>query len=185
METTQRSAPPIANMAAQAFSLMVMLIILQLQITLHSTLAAATLSPQRQLFAKRANSAQYGILAYITWNSATMTRSVNINIPNATATGWAFGKTVPISSTGWSHFALVRSGNEWSVYANGVKQIINANSSFTLPSNTAPFIFGADQPSSSSTLTYQGYMDDIRITKGVARYTENFTPPDSHPTTGP
>ena len=33
--------------------------------------------------------------------------------------------------------------------------------------------------SGANTLPFSGYMDDIRITAGVARYTTTFTPPTS------
>jgi hypothetical protein len=40
-----------------------------------------------------------------------------------------------------------------------------------------PLAIGAQQ----STLTnyFSGYIEDLRITKGLARYTANFTPPTS------
>jgi len=135
---------------------------------------------QKHLFAKRATNNNWGLLCYINRNSTTGRYSVTMFIPNAAGTGWAINKTVPISFTGWSHFALVRSGNEWSIYIDGVKDVLNANLSLTIPSNTAAFTLGADAATPSTTSSnYVGYMDDIRITKGVARYTEAFTPPDA------
>lgn len=139
---------------------------------------------QKHLFAKRATTSNFGLLSYITRNTVTGLYAVTVFIPNAAGNGWAISKNVPISFTGWTHFALVRSGNEWSVYINGVKDVLNANLSITVPSNTAALTIGADSAAGTGTSGYVGYMDDIRITKGVARYTANFTPPPAHPTSG-
>jgi len=74
----------------------------------------------------------------------------------------------------WYHVAVVRNGSTVTGYVNGVAlsspmtigtNIINSNSS-------AKFSIGV------STMDYfTGYMDDVRITKGLARYTTTFTPP--------
>jgi hypothetical protein len=142
---------------------------------------------QKHLFAKRATGSVFGLLCYISRNSTTGRYSVTMNIPNAAGNGWAISRNVPISFTGWSHFALVRSGNEWSIYIDGVKDVLNANLSLTIPSNTAALTIGADSAAAAGPGNngYVGYMDDIRITKGVARYTANFTPPGSHPVVDP
>ena len=74
----------------------------------------------------------------------------------------------------WNHFAVVRSGSTISVYANG-----SAISSFTesgvINSGSGPIRFGE-----SNHTGYQFsppmYLDEFRITKGIARYTGNFTP---------
>ena len=75
----------------------------------------------------------------------------------------------------WNHFAVVRSGSTITVYANG-----SAISSFTesgvINSGGGPIRFGE-----SNHTGYQFsppmYLDEFRITKGVARYTSNFTSP--------
>jgi hypothetical protein len=77
----------------------------------------------------------------------------------------------------WYHLALVRNNGVVSMYVNGVAQTV------TYPNQTASYL---DQNSIlqvgrwlGATTTYEffGYMDDLRITKGVARYTANFIPP--------
>jgi hypothetical protein len=80
----------------------------------------------------------------------------------------------------WSHVALVRSGSTNTFYVGGT-------SAFTIGSgstlNTTPN--GVRIGSALHTIGqhYTGYVDDVRITKGVARYTSNFTPPIApHPT---
>ena len=73
---------------------------------------------------------------------------------------------IPLNS--WTHVALTRSGTAMRMYANGV-----AIGSYTIPAGN---VFGGNTilnigQQGSGSRYYQGYMDDLRITKGVARYT--------------
>lgn len=72
----------------------------------------------------------------------------------------------------WHHIAVVRSGSTITTYLNGVAQnIVTTSTTFS----GVPY-FGAGLY--SSVLYYgAGYMDEVRITKGYARYTVDFTPP--------
>jgi len=79
-----------------------------------------------------------------------------------------------ILSSAWVHFAIVRSGTTLTAYANGTSVGSTTNSTdLNLAATTQSWI-GAI---SSSAGTFNGYIDDLRITKGYARYTSNFTPP--------
>jgi hypothetical protein len=79
--------------------------------------------------------------------------------------------TTNLSANSWLHAALVRSSGTVKGYLNGVEQFSVANSfNFTLTSWRVGSSWNAISASS-------GYIDDLRITKGVARYTSNFTPP--------
>lgn len=81
------------------------------------------------------------------------------------------GSTVP--TTTWAHIAVVRSGSTWAVYINGTQSYTRTLSG-TLAQTAASVVIGSDLLGVSA---FNGYMDDLRITKGVARYTANFTPP--------
>lgn len=71
----------------------------------------------------------------------------------------------------WYHCALVRSSGTLKFYLDGVEKSSNA---FSYDMNVVSGLqIGSHKSSSSDGL----YLDDIRITKGVARYTANFTPP--------
>jgi hypothetical protein len=67
---------------------------------------------------------------------------------------------------------MVKSSVGVDIYVNGVK------------SSTTHTIVGTPQSSTGTAFTigaytngfYQGYIDELRITKGIARYTSNFTP---------
>jgi len=75
-----------------------------------------------------------------------------------------------IPTGSWAHIAVVRSSGSLQGYVNGVGGTPFA-SSFTVP-NTANSRIGL-----VAGFLLNGYIDDFRITKGIARYTSNFTPP--------
>jgi hypothetical protein len=75
-----------------------------------------------------------------------------------------------ISASTWNHVALVRYGSTVTMYLNGVSQGTATDSNNK--SNADLWVGG------QNTLYYlNGYIDDLRITKGIARYTAAFTPP--------
>ena len=72
----------------------------------------------------------------------------------------------------WQHIAAVRSSNVFSIYIDGVKSSASYTRSDAF-NNSSFFSFGPRQAGASNRL----YMDDIRFTTNVARYTATFTPP--------
>ena len=93
-------------------------------------------------------------------------------------------------STGtWYHIALERSGTTLKVYIDGTSVISVSASTTALRNSEDPFRIGVfnDASTGSPSLDwyFNGHIDDLRITKGLARYGTNFTPPTSaHETTG-
>jgi hypothetical protein len=74
----------------------------------------------------------------------------------------------------WNHAAFVRSGSSFVCYLNG--QIDKtATISTTVNSTLAPSRFGGATHTSGQHLN--GYIDEVRVTKGFARYLAPFTPP--------
>jgi len=73
----------------------------------------------------------------------------------------------------WQHVALVRKGTTVTLYVDGVSRA-TATSSTTLTDNILRVSGFVD--TQSSVYTYNGYMDEIRISK-YARYQSSFTPP--------
>jgi hypothetical protein len=80
--------------------------------------------------------------------------------------------TLPPSNQ-WVHYALVRAGNIFTIYRDGTA---TASASHAIRDFTASMcnIGGSAE---NASYCHNGYIDDLRITKGVARYTSNFTPP--------
>ena len=102
---------------------------------------------------------------YILYIDTTQKLANFINGFNSVGSGTAAINT-------WHHVAMVRSGSTITTYLNGVSQnTVTASTTFS----GVPY-FGAAL--FSGTFFYgAGYMDELRITNGVARYTANFTPP--------
>lgn len=76
----------------------------------------------------------------------------------------------------WVHIALVRSANDWTIYVNGVSKATR-NSNTTLAAGARALYVGDDQYFHAAR-AYAGWMDEVRISKGIARWTANFTPPN-------
>jgi hypothetical protein len=78
-----------------------------------------------------------------------------------------------LTAGAWNHVAWSRSAGTNNVYVNGtLGHTWSASTDF---GNFKPLTIGAGTSSSGESLT--GYIQDLRITKGYARYTANFTPP--------
>lgn len=78
-----------------------------------------------------------------------------------------------LSSGVWYHFALTRNGSNFRFFLDGVSQGTEVDSS-TIPN--------LDQPLNISYLApnhIDGWIDEYRISKGIARWTSNFTPPSA------
>lgn len=78
------------------------------------------------------------------------------------------------SANTWYHIALVRSGTTMATYIDGTQQGTNTNSSDIQIS--APVYIGI---SSGLNRPLNGWLDEIRISKGTAVWTTNFTPPSA------
>lgn len=82
--------------------------------------------------------------------------------------------TETVSANTWSHIAMThKSGSGIKIWVNGV-----GTGSYTAVVGTPQHNSGPPLGIGSMfTADVQGYIDDLRITKGVERYTSNFTPP--------
>jgi hypothetical protein len=75
----------------------------------------------------------------------------------------------------WTHYAVTRQGNTFRTFQNGI-QISTFTSAAAFPAGSGALQIGRFF---SSYYFKGGYIDELRITKGVARYTSNFTPQTS------
>lgn len=84
--------------------------------------------------------------------------------------------TSPIVATAWQHIALSRNGTNTRLFHNGVQ----VGSTWTADTTNYPSSrvrIGTNGDTSGGFGTLTGQIDDIRVTKGVARYLRNFSPP--------
>ena len=77
----------------------------------------------------------------------------------------------------WTHVAVVRLNGTTTLYVNGVSG--GTTTSLNNLTSTDPVLIGGGRYGGSSPVSLNGYIDDFRITKNIARYTANFTPPAS------
>lgn len=78
------------------------------------------------------------------------------------------------STATWYHVALVRNGSTITIYRNGTSVASGSIGTGAL-SNYNNFCIGGSAGFPSTTM--DGYIDEFRLTRGVARYTTTFTPP--------
>lgn len=78
-----------------------------------------------------------------------------------------------ITANQWTHVAVTRQSGTLRIFLNGQvgSSTVTLNNSL---GSTATYYVGSQGGSSNY---FTGYMDDLRVTKGIARYTANFTPP--------
>lgn len=77
----------------------------------------------------------------------------------------------------WHHIAVCSASGVIKVFLNGLEETSAANPQ-AITSTTAVYI-GAQYIGGNLVIFPNGYIDELRVTKGVARYTSNFTPPNT------
>jgi hypothetical protein len=81
-----------------------------------------------------------------------------------------------ISDSAWHHIAATRSGSSLRIFIDGT-QTGTTNTTLgtaSIDNAIADYRVGS---TTDGALNFNGYIDDLRITKGYARYTANFTAP--------
>lgn len=100
-------------------------------------------------------------------------------------TSWLFtsglDSTTALSTSAFTHVALSDDGTTCRLFINGVNEA--SRPTWAKPDLPHPLMIGGAWGSLDRELN--GYIDDLRITKGVGRYTANFTPPSSAFLSGP
>ncbi len=80
----------------------------------------------------------------------------------------------------WHHYAFVRNGGTAKIYRDGVETGDGSGGTVGTALNSAdPLNIGATDHAVPGSWEFGGYIEDLRISKGVARYIQNFTAPQS------
>jgi hypothetical protein len=140
-------------------------------------------------FAIRVSTAKaVGIVGLSFSNSNTASWGIELNASNqflfkvGTTTILTVTSTPLVLNT-WYHIAFVRNANIISLYVNGsvpaggtVTTTLNSNLNIL-----SPLYIGCTRPTTGvavpTSSNFNGYLQDLRITTGVAVYTSGFTPP--------
>lgn len=99
-----------------------------------------------------------------------------IGIYVSDGSGWDYSQinTTSKSAGQWYHIAAVRYGTSLKMYVNGAATgTTTLSSGFTLGNSTLDFQIGTQAGAGF----FKGYMEDIRVTKGEAKYTADFDVP--------
>lgn len=151
-------------------------------VTDHQDLDFGTEDFTIEMWAYRTANTYYGTLFYGTYGGefslivAPTTGLVVLNYRSSggAQTNVATGVVFPLTT--WQHVVVQRRGTNFEFYLNGVlgnTTAITGGASSTVNSS-GDFYLG--RTNASSALTWAGYIDEVRITKGVARYTAAFDP---------
>ena len=100
--------------------------------------------------------------------------TINFSYNNAGTAVTLSSAASSITTNTWYHAAAVSTGSLVTLYLNGVSVATSSTVTITKPSSSTLMNIGTTINSNAN--PFPGYMDNIRITKGIAQYTSNFTP---------
>lgn len=83
--------------------------------------------------------------------------------------------TTTFTATGWHHVAGVRTGNVLRLFVDGTQE--GGDVAFSVAVNDSANAFGVGSLGEVTANTWNGSLDEFRLSVGIARWTANFTPP--------
>ena len=89
---------------------------------------------------------------------------------------WPAGSNTTLSINTWYHVAVTRSSGTVRLFLNGVSDATAVTGDTTNFSDTSATYIGCDGSYGGPLYQYTGYISNVRIVKGTAVYTSNFTP---------
>ncbi len=106
----------------------------------------------------------------------------NCYSPNGSCPAWRMGNVNVRSVDTWYHVAVTRQVDTFRLFVDGIQEGTSVVTSSGMQGGYAPSL-GATPTNGwgPSFSRWEGHVDDLRVVKGVARYTANFTPPAGPP----
>jgi len=101
-------------------------------------------------------------------NTGVLTFNLGTTIVSSAAAAFTTGS--------WHHIAFARNGTSFKMFIDGTQVGSTTTNSTDLTSLTEPFTIGTDHALHTA-YPVTGFISQLRITKGVARYISNFTAP--------
>lgn len=116
-------------------------------------------------------------------SAASRAVSLNVNSSNQLEGRVACGGSLytassatALSSGTWYHAALIREGNTLKIYLDGVVGGTTADLT-GLTVNNSSNVPTIGRPGDYASQYFNGWIDEVRYSKGIARWTTGFTPP--------
>lgn len=100
-----------------------------------------------------------GGLAFVAWNAS----SVVANFSSSAGV---------VAENTWQNICVTRQSGTYRIFANGTLVATNSASLAAIGNSGSSLV---SKDASSGGRYFQGYMDEVRITKGVARYTASYS----------
>ena len=129
---------------------------------------------EQTIFAKDFTTDHGWIFNFVTGSGNGYDQIGFVHSTNGSSWASATRFTSGVSANSWYHIAAVRSGTTITIYVNG-SSVGSYTGVGALYADGAAFLIGAYQSGSVSG-EFDGYIDEVRVSHGIARYTENFTP---------
>lgn len=147
--------------------------------TIECWIRPSSVTGARVIFSKRANTSTFGGFIF----------QLNGNKLNIVATkdestwGISLDSTSTLSTNTWYHVAATRLNNTFKIFINGTEEGSQTVADFVVSSNSDNMVIGAG--SAAGGQEFSGYIDDLRIIRGVSLYDSTFTVPSSELTIYP
>jgi len=119
-------------------------------------------------------SAESALFSFGTYNPGLYIDTSSNIVHVDAGTGQQVNTAHGMSNNTWYHVAACRDGSDLRVFINGT-QVGSTGTGYSVDIPRDTLRIGAYETGSS--YRWNGYMEDVRLTIGLARYTSNFTPP--------
>jgi Concanavalin A-like lectin/glucanases superfamily/IPT/TIG domain len=109
-------------------------------------------------------------------NSVSSGVAITFQARNTSGTPTILSYTANFTKNTWYHVAASRAGNTLLLFVDGVKVAENTNWTLSVNSGGSLLRIGRRAISSNYEHYFPGYISNVRVVKGTAVYTANFTP---------